>query len=73
MSCGTGELGSPAVPAQGADVEALIRFPYAQAVPAGMKAWAEEGFYRPAHQATSGQCWSTWADAATRRRERVAV
>ena len=41
--------GVPAVPAQGADVEALIRFPYAQAVPAGMKAWAEEGFYRPAH------------------------
>jgi glyoxylase-like metal-dependent hydrolase (beta-lactamase superfamily II) len=43
--------GAPARPAEDADVEALVGFPYAEAVPAGMDAGALAGFYRPGHRA----------------------
>jgi glyoxylase-like metal-dependent hydrolase (beta-lactamase superfamily II) len=43
--------GAPALPAEGADVEALVGFPYAEAVPDGMDADALAGFYRPGHRA----------------------
>ena len=42
--------GAPARPAADADVEALVGFPYAEAVPADMDADALAGFYRPGHQ-----------------------
>ncbi|HEU5100089.1 MAG TPA: MBL fold metallo-hydrolase [Roseiflexaceae bacterium] len=35
----------------GADVEALVEFSFAEALPAGADAQALEGFYRPGHQA----------------------
>ena len=34
-----------------ADVEALVGFPFAEALPADADAAALEGFYRPGHQA----------------------
>lgn len=43
--------GVPARPAADADVEALVGFPYAEAVPSDMDADALAGFYRPGHQA----------------------
>jgi glyoxylase-like metal-dependent hydrolase (beta-lactamase superfamily II) len=43
--------GAPARPAADADVETLVGFPYADAVPEGMDAAALAGFYRPGHQA----------------------
>ena len=42
----------PACPAAEDDVEALVGFPYAEAVPPEMDADALAGFYRPGHQAT---------------------
>jgi len=43
--------GAPARPSADADVEALVGFLYAEAVPADMDAAALAGFYRPGHQA----------------------
>ena len=43
--------GVPGTPAANADVEALVGFPFADALPAGADAAALEGFYRPGHQA----------------------
>src|SRR5262245_32646968 len=43
--------GVPGVPAAAADVEALVGFPFAEALPAESDATALEGFYRPGHQA----------------------
>ena len=43
--------GAPARPPAGADLEALVGFPYALAVPIDMDADALAGFYRPGHQA----------------------
>lgn len=42
--------GAPPRPGADADVEALVGFPYAEAVPADMDAAALAGFYRPGHQ-----------------------
>lgn len=42
--------GVPAQPAADADVEALVGFPYAEAVPDNMDADALAGFYQPGHQ-----------------------
>lgn len=42
--------GVPAKP-DAADIEALVGFPFAEALPAGADAQALEGFYRPGHQA----------------------
>lgn len=44
--------GTPANPPADADVEALVEFPYALAVPIDMDAEALAGFYRPGHQAS---------------------
>ena len=41
--------GTPARPAPDADLEQMIRFPFADAVPPGAESWAEPRFYRPAH------------------------
>jgi len=38
-------------PAADADVEVLVGFPFAEAIPAGADAGELEGFYRPGHQA----------------------
>ena len=43
--------GVPGTPAAAADVEALVGFPFAEALPADADAAALEGFYRPGHQA----------------------
>jgi glyoxylase-like metal-dependent hydrolase (beta-lactamase superfamily II) len=43
--------GVPGKPDAAADVEALVGFPFAEALPAGADAQALEGFYRPGHQA----------------------
>ncbi len=43
--------GAPARPPADADVEALVSFPYAAAVPIELDAEALAGFYRPGHQA----------------------
>lgn len=43
--------GIPALPAPDADVEQLVDFPFAEAIPAGLDAEALAGFYRPGHQA----------------------
>ena len=43
--------GSPARPLPTADVEALVGFPFTEALPADADAAALEGFYRPGHQA----------------------
>jgi len=43
--------GAPPRPSASADVETLVGFPYAEAVPADMDAAALAGFYRPGHQA----------------------
>ena len=43
--------GVPGLPAAAADVEALVGFPFAEALPADADASALEGFYRPGHQA----------------------
>jgi hypothetical protein len=43
--------GIPGIPAADADVEALIGFPFAEALPADADAAALEGFYRPGHHA----------------------
>ena len=43
--------GVPGRPAADADVEALVGFPFAEALPADADAAALEGFYRPGHQA----------------------
>lgn len=43
--------GAPARPPENADVEQLVGFPYAAAVPIEMDADALAGFYRPGHQA----------------------
>lgn len=43
--------GAPGRPNAAADVETVIGFPYAEAVPAEMDAVALAGFYRPGHQA----------------------
>jgi len=42
--------GVPGMPAAAADVEALVGFPFAEALPAGADAAALEGFYCPGHQ-----------------------
>jgi glyoxylase-like metal-dependent hydrolase (beta-lactamase superfamily II) len=42
--------GVPGIPDPSADVEALIGFPLAEALPAGADMAALEGFYRPGHQ-----------------------
>jgi glyoxylase-like metal-dependent hydrolase (beta-lactamase superfamily II) len=44
------QRGIPALPAADADVEALVGFPFAEALPAGADIAALEGFYRPGHQ-----------------------
>jgi glyoxylase-like metal-dependent hydrolase (beta-lactamase superfamily II) len=44
--------GVPARPPADADIEALVEFPFAEAVPPGHDAAALAGFYRPGHQAT---------------------
>lgn len=44
--------GAPAELRTEADVETMIGFPYAEAVPPGAEAWAEPRFYRPAHRAS---------------------
>lgn len=41
------ERGAPAHPAADADLEALVAFPFAAAIPDGVQ--VEEGFYRPSH------------------------
>jgi glyoxylase-like metal-dependent hydrolase (beta-lactamase superfamily II) len=43
--------GVPGIPDPAADVEALVGFPFAAALPAKADAAALEGFYRPGHQA----------------------
>ena len=43
--------GIPGTPAADADVEALVGFAFAEALPADADAAALEGFYRPGHQA----------------------
>ena len=43
--------GIPGAPAADADVEALVGFAFAEALPADADAAALEGFYRPGHQA----------------------
>jgi glyoxylase-like metal-dependent hydrolase (beta-lactamase superfamily II) len=43
--------GVPSLPAADTDVEALVGFPFAEALPDGTDAAALEGFYRPGHQA----------------------
>jgi glyoxylase-like metal-dependent hydrolase (beta-lactamase superfamily II) len=43
--------GVPGMPAAAADVEALVGFAFAEALPADADAAALEGFYRPGHQA----------------------
>jgi glyoxylase-like metal-dependent hydrolase (beta-lactamase superfamily II) len=43
--------GVPSSPAAAADVEALVGFPFAEALPADADVAALEGFYRPGHQA----------------------
>jgi glyoxylase-like metal-dependent hydrolase (beta-lactamase superfamily II) len=43
--------GAPARPAEDADVEALVQFPFADAIPANRDARELAGFYRPGHQA----------------------
>lgn len=43
--------GGPGRPAASADVEALVGFAFAEALPADADAAALEGFYRPGHQA----------------------
>jgi len=43
--------GAPAHPSADADLEALVSFPYPDAVPADMDAEALASFYRPGHQA----------------------
>jgi len=43
--------GAPSRPSADADVEALVAFPYAEAVPSDMDATALASFYRPGHQA----------------------
>jgi glyoxylase-like metal-dependent hydrolase (beta-lactamase superfamily II) len=43
--------GVPGTPDASADVEALVGFPFAEALPANADAAALEGFYRPGHQA----------------------
>jgi glyoxylase-like metal-dependent hydrolase (beta-lactamase superfamily II) len=43
--------GVPGMPAAAADVEALVGFPFAEALPADADAAVLEGFYRPGHQA----------------------
>ena len=43
--------GVPGTPAAAADVEALVGFAFAEALPADADAAALEGFYRPGHQA----------------------
>jgi len=43
--------GAPGMPDPSADVEALVGFPFAEAVHANADAAALEGFYRPGHQA----------------------
>ena len=45
------DQGAPAHPAPNADLEQMVRFPFAEAVPSGAKAWAEPRFYRPGHHA----------------------
>jgi glyoxylase-like metal-dependent hydrolase (beta-lactamase superfamily II) len=42
--------GVPAIPPAGADVEALVGFPFAEALLPSADAQALEGFYRPGHQ-----------------------
>lgn len=44
--------GVPTLPATDADVEQLVDFPFAEAIPFGLDAEALAGFYRPGHQAT---------------------
>jgi glyoxylase-like metal-dependent hydrolase (beta-lactamase superfamily II) len=43
--------GAPARPPEDADVEALVAFPFAEAIPAGYAEQELAGFYRPGHQA----------------------
>jgi glyoxylase-like metal-dependent hydrolase (beta-lactamase superfamily II) len=43
--------GAPARPAEDADVEALVAFSFAEAIPAGHAEQELTGFYRPGHQA----------------------
>jgi glyoxylase-like metal-dependent hydrolase (beta-lactamase superfamily II) len=43
--------GVPGMPNEAADVEALVGFPFAEALPADADAAELEGFYRPGHQA----------------------
>ncbi len=43
--------GAPGIPDSSADVEALVGFPFAEALPANADKAALEGFYRPGHQA----------------------
>jgi glyoxylase-like metal-dependent hydrolase (beta-lactamase superfamily II) len=43
--------GAPVRPAEDADVEALVDFSFAEAIPDGAAASDLEGFYRPGHQA----------------------
>jgi hypothetical protein len=43
--------GVPSTPAPATDVEALVGFPFAEALPADADIHALEGFYRPGHQA----------------------
>ena len=43
--------GVPGIPAANADVEALVGFPFLEALPSDADAAALEGFYRPGHQA----------------------
>jgi glyoxylase-like metal-dependent hydrolase (beta-lactamase superfamily II) len=43
--------GAPPRPTADADVEQLVDFPFAEAIPAGLDAVALAGFYRPGHQA----------------------
>jgi glyoxylase-like metal-dependent hydrolase (beta-lactamase superfamily II) len=45
------DRGAPPRPDQDADVEALVGFPFADAIPTGIDAQALAGFYRPGHQA----------------------
>lgn len=42
------EQGAPVYPAEDADLEALVGFPFAAAIPDGVA--VEEGFYRPGHR-----------------------
>jgi glyoxylase-like metal-dependent hydrolase (beta-lactamase superfamily II) len=45
------DRGATARPAPDADLEGIVRFPFAEAVPPGAEDWAEPRFYRPGHQA----------------------